>query len=172
MALGSLLDDNNFHDVVISREKRDIVMSVDRVRIRDKIFGDFLKLNLDRVFFVGGVPRIEEGLVVYDNFSGCLENVFINFSKSNSAAASATTTTADQSAFKDTFNTYGQLKKTFFQLQRLSWVKSFFLVHQKKNSFHVLKSFFHPSRHNKAFASLFTFCTVGREVGRTQQRGK
>jgi contactin associated protein-like 2 len=63
MALGSLLDDNTFHEVAISREKRELVLSVDRVRIREKISGDFLKMNLDRVFFIGGVPRIEQGLV-------------------------------------------------------------------------------------------------------------
>jgi hypothetical protein len=33
IALGSLLDDNNFHDVVISRDKRDLVMAVDRVQV-------------------------------------------------------------------------------------------------------------------------------------------
>ena len=147
MALGSLLDDNNFHDVVISREKRDIVMSVDRVRIRDKIFGDFLKLNLDRVFFVGGVPRIEEGLVVYDNFSGCLENVFINFSKSNLAAASATattTTTADQSAFKDTFNTYGQLEKDFFSIATAFLGKKLFLGAPKEKLLSCFEVFLPP----------------------------
>lgn len=48
MALGSLLDDNLFHEVVISRERRDIILSVDRVRARDRIKGDFHKLNLGR----------------------------------------------------------------------------------------------------------------------------
>ena len=48
MALGSLLDDNLFHEVAISRERRDIILSVDRVKIRDRIHGDFHKLNLDR----------------------------------------------------------------------------------------------------------------------------
>ena len=101
MALGSLLDDNTFHEVIISREKRDIVMSVDRVRIRDKISGDYLKLNLDRVFYIGGVPKVEEGLVVYENFSGCIENMFINFSKVNAAFN-------DPFAHKDNFNSYGK----------------------------------------------------------------
>ena len=37
MALGSLLDDNTFHEVFISRERRDVILSVDRVRIRDRV---------------------------------------------------------------------------------------------------------------------------------------
>ena len=36
MALGSQLDDNIFHEIMISRERRDVVLSVDRVRIRDR----------------------------------------------------------------------------------------------------------------------------------------
>jgi contactin associated protein-like 2 len=39
-------DDNTFHEVMISRERLDVIMSVDRVRIRDRILGDFMKLNL------------------------------------------------------------------------------------------------------------------------------
>merc|ERR1719189_2674538 len=33
MALGSLLDDNIFHEVYLSRERRDVILSVDRVKI-------------------------------------------------------------------------------------------------------------------------------------------
>jgi len=80
MVLGSLLDDNLFHDVVISRERRDVIFSVDRVQIRDQIHGDFHKLNLDRNWYIGGVPNIEEGLVIHENFTGCIENMFLNHS--------------------------------------------------------------------------------------------
>ena len=80
MALGSLLDDNLFHEVVISRRMRDVILSVDRVRIRDRIQGDFENLNLDRDLYIGGVPNVEEGLVVYDNFTGCIENMYLNHS--------------------------------------------------------------------------------------------
>ena len=62
MALGSLLDDNIFHEIMISRERRDVVLSVDRVRIRDRIKGDFHKLNLDRDLYIGGVPHVEDGM--------------------------------------------------------------------------------------------------------------
>ena len=80
MALGSLLDDNLFHEIMISRERRDVILSVDRVRIRDRIKGDFHKLNLDRHLYIGGVPHVEEGLVVYENFTGCIENMYLNHS--------------------------------------------------------------------------------------------
>ncbi len=80
MALGSLLDDNLFHEVMISRERRDVILSVDRVRVRDRIKGDFHKLNLDRNLYIGGVPHVEDGLVVYENFTGCIENMYLNHS--------------------------------------------------------------------------------------------
>ena len=51
------------------------------------------------------MPKIEEGLVVYENFSGCIENMFINFSKVNAIFN-------DPSAYKlkDNFNSYGERK--------------------------------------------------------------
>jgi len=106
MALGSLLDDNTFHDVMISRERRDVIMSVDRVRIRDRIHGDFMKMNLDRHFYIGGVPHVEDGLVVYENFTGCIENMYLNHS--NVIAAFK-----DQFGYEDDFYRYGNCTFTF-----------------------------------------------------------
>ncbi|KAH8349298.1 hypothetical protein KR067_002660, partial [Drosophila pandora] len=40
LSVGSLLDDNVWHDVVISRNQRDIIFSVDRVIVREKIRGE------------------------------------------------------------------------------------------------------------------------------------
>lgn len=54
LSVGSLLDDNIWHDVVISRNRRDLVFSVDRVMIQDRIKGEFSRLNLNRgvsIFF-------------------------------------------------------------------------------------------------------------------------
>lgn len=48
LSVGSLLDDNIWHDVVISRNRRDLVFSVDRVMVQDKIKGEFSRLNLNR----------------------------------------------------------------------------------------------------------------------------
>ncbi|KAI5723877.1 hypothetical protein M8J76_012129 [Diaphorina citri] len=68
LSVGSLLDDNIWHDVVISRNKKDIILSVDRVLIHGLIKGEFSRLNLNR----------EEGLIVSQNFTGCMENLYIN----------------------------------------------------------------------------------------------
>ncbi|CAH2105201.1 unnamed protein product [Euphydryas editha] len=78
LSVGSLLDDNIWHDVVISRNRRDIVFSVDRVLVKGQIKGEFSRLNLNRALYVGGVPNFQEGLVVNQNFTGCIENMYIN----------------------------------------------------------------------------------------------
>jgi contactin associated protein-like 2 len=48
LSVGSLLDDNIWHDVVVSRNRRDILFSVDRVIVRGRIKGEFDRLNLNR----------------------------------------------------------------------------------------------------------------------------
>lgn len=78
LSVGSLLDDNVWHDVVISRNRRDIIFSVDRVIVRGRIQGEFSRLNLNRELYMGGVPNVQEGLIVQQNFSGCLENIYLN----------------------------------------------------------------------------------------------
>ncbi|XP_035221319.1 neurexin-4-like isoform X2 [Stegodyphus dumicola] len=79
ISVGSLLDDNMWHDVLISRRRRDITFSVDRVVVPAKIRGDFTKLNLKREIYVGGVPNFNQnGIVVTENFTGCIENLFVN----------------------------------------------------------------------------------------------
>ncbi|XP_055611113.1 neurexin-4 isoform X3 [Uranotaenia lowii] len=78
LSVGSLLDDNIWHDVVISRNRRDIMFSVDRVIVEKKIKGEFDRLNLNRAIYVGGVPNLQEGLIVQQNFTGCIENLYLN----------------------------------------------------------------------------------------------
>ncbi|CAD7082270.1 unnamed protein product [Hermetia illucens] len=78
LSVGSLLDDNVWHDVVISRNRRDLLFSVDRVLVRGRLKGEFNKLNLNRGLYIGGVPNVQEGMVVTQNFSGCIENLFFN----------------------------------------------------------------------------------------------
>lgn len=78
LSVGSLLDDNLWHDVRFFRNKRDVVFTVDRVMIRDKVKGDYAQLDLNRDFYIGGVPNVQEGLIVTQNFSGCLENMYFN----------------------------------------------------------------------------------------------
>lgn len=48
LSVGSLLDDNVWHDVVVSRNRRDILFSVDRVIVQGRIKGEFSRLNLNR----------------------------------------------------------------------------------------------------------------------------
>ncbi|XP_063893286.1 neurexin-4 isoform X2 [Helicoverpa armigera] len=78
LSVGSLLDDNIWHDVVISRNRRSVIFSVDRVIVQDRIKGEFSRLNLNRAFYIGGVPNFQEGLVVNQNFTGCIENMYLN----------------------------------------------------------------------------------------------
>ncbi|XP_060801715.1 neurexin-4 [Amyelois transitella] len=78
LSVGSLLDDNIWHDVVVSRNRRDILFSVDRVLVQDRIKGEFSRLNLNRAVYIGGVPNFQEGLVVNQNFTGCVENLYLN----------------------------------------------------------------------------------------------
>ncbi|XP_058793266.1 neurexin-4 [Phymastichus coffea] len=78
LSVGSLLDDNMWHDVVFSRNRKDIAFSVDRVLINGRVKGEFYRLDLNRAFYVGGVPNKQEGLVVTQNFTGCIDNLFFN----------------------------------------------------------------------------------------------
>ena len=78
LSVGSLLDDNLWHDVRFFRNKRDVVFTVDRVMIRDQVKGDYAQLDLNRDFYIGGVPNVQEGLVATQNFSGCIENMYFN----------------------------------------------------------------------------------------------
>lgn len=78
LSVGSLLDDNMWHDVVFSRNRKDIAFSVDRVLINGRVKGEFYRLDLNRAFYIGGVPNRQDGLVVTQNFTGCIENLFFN----------------------------------------------------------------------------------------------
>lgn len=78
LSVGSLLDDNIWHDVVISRNRRDIIFSVDRVIVQGRLKGEFNRLNLNRGLYLGGVPYVQEGMMVTQNFTGCFENLFLN----------------------------------------------------------------------------------------------
>ncbi|XP_022919939.1 neurexin-4 isoform X2 [Onthophagus taurus] len=78
LSVGSLLDNNIWHDVVISRNRRNILFSVDRVVVEGKIEGEYTKLDLNRALYIGGVPYTQEGIVVVQNFTGCLENFYLN----------------------------------------------------------------------------------------------
>nr|CAG4638226.1 EOG090X00DN [Cyclestheria hislopi] len=78
LSVGSLLDDNLWHDVRVFRNRREVVFTVDRVMIREKVKGDYAQLDLNRDLYIGGVPNIQEGLIVTQNFTGCIENMLFN----------------------------------------------------------------------------------------------
>ncbi|XP_043289273.1 neurexin-4 isoform X1 [Venturia canescens] len=78
LSVGSLLDDNMWHDVLISRNGTDIEFSVDRVLVQGRIKGDYHRLDLNRNLYIGGVPNKQEGLVVNQNFTGCIGNFYLN----------------------------------------------------------------------------------------------
>ena len=48
MRAGSLLDDNQWHDVEINRVGREVNFTVDRLTIMNMTNGDFYQLDLDR----------------------------------------------------------------------------------------------------------------------------
>ena len=56
MRAGSLLDDNQWHDVEIDRMGREVNFTVDRLTITNMTNGDFFQLDLDRyVSFLWGL---------------------------------------------------------------------------------------------------------------------
>lgn len=48
MRAGSLLDDNQWHEVIITRDLRQISFNVDRMEITNVSASDFIQLDLDR----------------------------------------------------------------------------------------------------------------------------
>ncbi|KAK7575553.1 hypothetical protein V9T40_011839 [Parthenolecanium corni] len=78
LSVGSLLDDDVWHDISISHENRVISLSVDRVSVHKNASGDYFKLNLDKFFYVGGILASQNGLDVFENFTGCIDNLVVN----------------------------------------------------------------------------------------------
>jgi len=79
ISAGSLLDDNLWHDVFISRRGKDLIFSVDRVVVKHRIGGDFSRLNLNFDLYIGGLPGYLTDFVnTRKNFTGCIENLSFN----------------------------------------------------------------------------------------------
>jgi len=47
LSVGSLLDDNIWHEVIIMRNRLNVIFSVDRVTIEGRIKGEFERLDLN-----------------------------------------------------------------------------------------------------------------------------
>ena len=79
VSAGSLLDDNLWHDVFISRRGSVLTFSVDRVVVKHKIQSDFTRLNLNFDLYIGGYPgHLTNYINTRKNFTGCIENLSFN----------------------------------------------------------------------------------------------
>ena len=75
LTLDLLLDYNGFHEVIIVRGKRDFVLSM---------------LFSCSDLYIGGLPYVQSGLVIYKNFTGCMKNLYLNHSNIFAANADRT----------------------------------------------------------------------------------
>ena len=90
MVCGSLLDDNQWHDVVIDRESKNISVTVDRLRVTGVSKGPFTVLDIDDSISIGGVKNPNQrGILVQENFRGCIENVIMGKAGKDGKAGSA-----------------------------------------------------------------------------------
>lgn len=79
ISAGSLLDDNLWHDVFISRQARELTFSVDRVIVKHHMKADFTRLDLANDLYIGGLPDDMAGFFfTKKNFTGCIENLSFN----------------------------------------------------------------------------------------------
>ena len=72
MRAGSLLDDNQWHDVEIDRNGREVNFTVDRLTITNMTNGDFFQLDIDR--YVSCLYKNiaqERSLVFIDRYGSC-----------------------------------------------------------------------------------------------------
>ncbi|XP_027198540.2 neurexin-4 isoform X2 [Dermatophagoides pteronyssinus] len=79
ISAGSLLDDNLWHDVFISRQGRELTFSVDRVVVKYRLKTEFNRLDLNNDLYIGGLPGYLTGFInTRKNFTGCIENLSFN----------------------------------------------------------------------------------------------
>ncbi|XP_078712479.1 contactin-associated protein-like 2 [Lampetra fluviatilis] len=79
VSAGSLLDDQHWHDVTITRSGRHGNLTVDRHMQRFRVMGDYESLDLDYQLSFGGLPLGgKPGNRAHSNFIGCMENVYYN----------------------------------------------------------------------------------------------
>ncbi|XP_059162405.1 neurexin-4-like [Physella acuta] len=91
---GSLLDDNQWHDIVITRDKKTVKIVVDRLINQVDTTGLFYRLDIDKYMYIGGVPFFnQDGISVKYNFVGCVQNVILNGAKLIRDAMSGTIST-------------------------------------------------------------------------------
>ncbi|KAL3309815.1 hypothetical protein Ciccas_011634, partial [Cichlidogyrus casuarinus] len=77
---GSLLDDDQWHEVLIIRDQKNINITVDWVTTWRNLSSVFVQMNMNRNLSLGGLPNYaaRKGVTVTSNFVGCIEEFFYN----------------------------------------------------------------------------------------------
>ncbi|NP_001309107.1 contactin-associated protein-like 4 isoform 3 [Homo sapiens] len=79
LTLGSLLDDQHWHSVLIQRLGKQVNFTVDEHRHHFHARGEFNLMNLDYEISFGGIPAPGKSVSFpHRNFHGCLENLYYN----------------------------------------------------------------------------------------------
>ncbi|XP_060767941.1 contactin-associated protein-like 5 [Neoarius graeffei] len=79
VSLGSLLDDQHWHSVLIERFNKQINFTVDRMTRHVRSGGIGHSLEVDYELSIGGVPLPgKPGTFLRKNFCGCMENLYYN----------------------------------------------------------------------------------------------
>lgn len=79
LTLGSLLDDQHWHSVLIQRLGKQVNFTVDEHRRHFHAQGEFNYLDLDYEISFGGISAPAKSVSLpYKHFHGCLENLFYN----------------------------------------------------------------------------------------------
>ncbi|KAK3612149.1 hypothetical protein CHS0354_016528 [Potamilus streckersoni] len=76
---GSMLDDGQWHDIIVRRNRSDALLVVDGLENRFTTNGLFYRLDLDKKIYLGGVDTFNKnGLSTRYNFNGCVDFVRFN----------------------------------------------------------------------------------------------
>ncbi|KAM4698233.1 contactin-associated protein-like 5 [Rhinophrynus dorsalis] len=79
VTLGSLLDDQHWHSVLIDRFNKQVNFTVDKYTQHFRTKGESDDLDIDYEFSFGGIPVPgKPGTFLKRNFHGCIENLYYN----------------------------------------------------------------------------------------------
>ncbi|KAJ7335611.1 hypothetical protein JRQ81_013552 [Phrynocephalus forsythii] len=79
ITLGSLLDDQHWHSVLIEHFNNQVNFTVDKHTHHFHAKGEFNYLDLDYELSFGGIPMPgKSGILPWKNFHGCFENLYYN----------------------------------------------------------------------------------------------
>uniref|UniRef100_A0A8C9S3Z5 Contactin associated protein-like 5b n=1 Tax=Scleropages formosus TaxID=113540 RepID=A0A8C9S3Z5_SCLFO len=79
VTLGSLLDDQHWHSVLIERFNKQVNFTLDRHTQHFRTRGDGDSLEVDYELSIGGIPLPgKPGTFLRKNFQGCMENLYYN----------------------------------------------------------------------------------------------